>query len=308
MMTKRMLDFPVARLLRCTPISVRQNITSPKGGAPFLFLLTHLARPISAVALAVIAAPAMAAEPPAKIDVSQLPAQARLVDDVVVPVASEVFGVLDKLGSPNWHSVLRPAPTMIPAAQGRTSLLLGAVIAEGFIAVEAQDSEEVKRIGKTVLKLSTAIGVQESVKRRSNSIIEAADKKDWPLVRRELDGAQADVKAAMSELQSDQLAQLVSLGGWLRGTEALTTLVTKTYTADTAELLHQPALLDYFQRRIAAMDGRLKSDELITRIHQRLGEIRPLIETPDGQIPQKSVEQIHGITRELVKALSSKDS
>ena len=48
------------------------------------------------------------AEPPAKIDVSRLPKESRVVDDVIVPVPSEIFGVLDKLGKPNWAGVLRP--------------------------------------------------------------------------------------------------------------------------------------------------------------------------------------------------------
>jgi hypothetical protein len=39
------------------------------------------------------------------------------------------------------------------------------------------------------------------------------------------------------ELGDEQLAQLVSLGGWLRGTEALTQVVMKNYSRDGAELL-----------------------------------------------------------------------
>src|ERR1700722_5173028 len=123
--------------------------------------------------------PAAGQEPKQHIDVGKLPQQATLVEDVIVPVPSEVFGVLDKLGSPNWHDVLRTDKPPVPSARPEVALLLGDVIAEGFVAVEAQEPEQVKRIGKDVLELSTALGVRKAVVARSSAIIEYADKKDW---------------------------------------------------------------------------------------------------------------------------------
>jgi hypothetical protein len=219
-------------------------------------------------------------------------------------VPSEVFGVLDKLGSPNWHDVLRTEKPATPSVRAETALLLGDVIAEGFIAVEAQDSEQVKKIGRTVLDLSAAIGVKKAVQARSNAIIQGADSKDWQRVRKELDGALSDVKQAMIELHDEELAQLVSLGGWLRGTEALTQLVKgNNYTKDSAELLHQPALLDYFDRRLSHMPPRIRADEVVAKIQKRLPEVRPLIGEADSEISQKSVDQIYQIVHDLVTSI-----
>ena len=244
------------------------------------------------------------AEPPKSIDVGSLPAT--VVDEVVIPMPTEVFGVLDKLGSPNWHEVLRTVKTENLGKRPQVALLLGVTIAEGFIAVEAQEPEEVKKIGRQVLSLSKAIGVQKSVITRTSSIIEAADKKDWSTVRREFDGASKDVKQAMIELDDAQLAQLVSLGGWLRGTEALTQVVGKNYSKDGAELLHQPAILDYFERRLNELNPRLKESQTVKKIARRLPEIRPLIE-PAGNVSPQKVEKIHAITAELVKAIYLQD-
>jgi hypothetical protein len=247
-----------------------------------------------------------AAEPPAHIDISRLPHQATLVDDVVVPVPSEIFGVLDKLGSPNWHEVLRTNKSAPPGDRAQTALLLGTVIAEGFIAVEAQEGEEVKKIGRNVLNLSAAIGVKKSVIARSSAIIEAADKMDWSRARTELDGALQDVKHAMIELHDDQLAQLVSLGGWLRGTEALTEVVQKNYSKDGAELLHQPILLEYFQRRLKEMDPHLRRNSTVESIQKHLDGLQSLINDP--HISAKTVESVLGITQDLVRKITSKDS
>ena len=243
-----------------------------------------------------------AADPPAHIEIAKLPNQSTLVDDVVVPLPSEIFGVLDKLGSPNWHDVLRNAKVAPSGPRPQIALLLGAVIAEGFIAVEAQDSEQVKKIGRDVLTLAGAIGVKKSVIARSNAIIEAADKQDWNAARKELDLALKDVKQAMTELHDDQLAQLVSLGGWLRGTEALCEVVQKNYSRDAADLLHQPVLLDHFESRLKEMPPRLKKASVL-QIESKLGDIRSQITGP--VITPKNVDAVHDIVRELVKSISS---
>jgi hypothetical protein len=264
-----------------------------------------------ALALALVALPVslLAADPPAHIDVSKLPSQAKMIDEVVVPVPSEIFGVLDKLGKPNWTAVQRPVSGVVqPLGDSpQIALMLGAVIAEGFIAVEAEDAAQVKQVGKSVLNLATPLGVGAEVKKRAQAITDSADKKDWADVRKELDGALDDVKKAMAKLNSEALSQLVSLGGWIRGTEALTAVVGKSYTKDGAELLHQPVLLDYFEKRLAGLKPKYKINPLINRVQKGVLEIRPLIGlTDDVEISEKSVGEINKITSDLIKSINSK--
>ena len=144
----------------------------------------------------------VSAEPAARIDVSQLPQQSKLIDDVVVPVPSEIFGVLDKLGKPRWAEVQRHGMANVKPIgdQGQIALLLGTVIAEGFIAVEAEDTTEVKNIGTAVLTLSRALSVEKQVKERAKAITDSAEKKDWQNVRRELDKTLDSVRDAMVAL------------------------------------------------------------------------------------------------------------
>jgi hypothetical protein len=254
---------------------------------------------------ALLAAATVLAEPPAEqIDLEQFPAET--VNDVVVPVPSEVFAVLEKLGNPNWRAELGPDKAF-PATADRAqdALLLGTVIADGFIAVEAEDSERVKDIGRNVLKLAEAINVRKSVVARSNSIIEKADARKWDAVRREFDGALQDVNQAMTELNDEQLAQLVSLGGWLRGTEALTSIVDAKYSAQRAELLHQPLLVDYFSKQLARMGPRLRGKEIVGDIRRTLDRIEPLIDKEDGDIRPEAVTEIHNITSDVVRRIRS---
>ena len=261
------------------------------------------------LALAALSSPAFA-EPAAHIDVSNLPAQSRMIDEVVVPVPSEIFAVLDKLGPrPNWTAVQHKMASVAQpiGEQPQIALILGTVIAEGFIAVEAEDANEVKQIGKSVLNLCKALGVEKKAQVRAKAITDAAEAKDWAGVRKQLDKALEDVREAMVELNSEALSQLVSLGGWLRGTEALTAVVEKQYTKDGAELLHQPILLDYFERRLANMKPKLKLNAVVLKVQKGVLEIRPLMGLPDGgEISEKSVKEINTITAGLIKAINAK--
>src|SRR5437762_7667907 len=204
---------------------------------------------LSAALLAAMSLCARAAEVPKRVDVKQL---SKKVEDVVVPLPNEVFGALNKLGSVNWKEYVRSSKGSNFTERPRIALLLGTVIADGFIGVQAEDAPAVKEIGQRVQTLARGIGVERSITQHAKAITEAADKRKWENVRQELDRTQNSVQQAMNEVHDEKLSQLVSLGGWLRGTEVLSSVVTKHFSADGAELLHQPDLLVHFQTRLQA--------------------------------------------------------
>lgn len=108
---------------------------------------------LSTVAIAASALGAPLPPPPAQIDVEQLPSQAKVIDRVVVPVPNEIFAVLDKLGRPRWAGLIhRDTSKAKPAGEApQIAMMLGVIIAEGLIAVEAEDTEEVKELGRAIL-------------------------------------------------------------------------------------------------------------------------------------------------------------
>jgi hypothetical protein len=84
----------------------------------------------------------------------------------------------------------------------------------------------------------------------------------------------------------------------------LTTVVTKRYSEEGAELLHQPDLVNYFETRLQAMpEFNLK---LIQDIHAALVEVRPLVDVGEAHIPPASVKKINEITTRLGDAITKK--
>ena len=121
---------------------------------------------------AVLAIPALAQTPSEQN--SPLPSQAKQVHGLAVPVPKEIFRSLDQFRDANWRAIKRPevARWKSHGDQAQIATLLGVAIAEGFIAMEAEDSAEVKNIGNSVLKLARGLGIRRARSARSRSIIE----------------------------------------------------------------------------------------------------------------------------------------
>jgi hypothetical protein len=250
--------------------------------------------------LAIVAIPALAQT--SSEENSQLSSQAKQVHGVAVPVPKEIFRSLDQFHDANWRAIKRPevARWKSHGDQAQIATLLGVVIAEGFIAMEAEDSTEVKNLGSTVLALARGLGVEERALRRSRSIIELADKDEWTAARQEWDGVLSDLESGMIELKSAKLAQLVSVGGWLRGTEALSALVLQKYSSEHSEILRQPVLVSYLEKQLLAMSSDPQGRPIVRRLLDAIRKIRSLVESENGPLPEETVRKVHRICDELV--------
>src|SRR5436309_5235997 len=231
------------------------------------------------------------AQAPQHVNINRL---STTVEDVVVPLPNELFGALNKLGAVNWKEQVRSDEEPNFTERPRIALLLGTVIADGFIAVQAEDAPAVKDIGQRVLALAKGIGVGNSITPHAKAIIDAADKRNW-----------ANVRQAMNEVRDEKLSQLASLGGWLRGTEVLTSVVKQHFSNDGAELLHQPDLLTYFQTRLQAMSEF--NLPIVHQIQDALVEVKPLINIGNARISAESVKKVNEITTRLGNDIINKD-
>lgn len=227
-----------------------------------------------------------------------------VVDDVVVPVPSEIFAVLDKLGEPNWRQELRKVQNANTSDRTRLSLLFGSTVAEGFVAVQAQDKKAVEDIGKEVIDLAKALGLSKSVLPHAQSILDAADKNNWPAIRKEFDLTQKTVRDTMDQMKDSDLSQCVSIGGWLRGTAAVTSVVGKNFSEDRSELLNQPMLVNHFVSAIAKMPGASRKHPMLQSISKGLEEVKHVMESSSKGFSKESVSSIGKTCNSLLGAVN----
>ena len=229
----------------------------------------------------------------------------QVVDDVVVPVPSEVFTVLDKLGEPNWRHEIRELNLPKSTDRTRLSLLFGYVVAEGFVAVQAEDKEAVKDVGREVIDLAKALGLSKSVLPHAQSILDAADKNDWKSIRKEFDLTQKTVRSTMDQMRDSDLAQCVSLGGWLRGTASVTSVVSKAFSADRAELLNQPMLVEHFLAVLGATPPATRDHPVVSRVLNGLRDVLTEMESAVDGFSEESVRTIGDTCNRLLTDITS---
>src|SRR3954468_20590335 len=100
------------------------------------------------------------AAPPPPLPPGELAGAIR-IDSLTIPTPGELFASLEKPGKPDWAGQYRTPIPMTYRNRAQIALNLGGLIADGFIAVEAQDSQQVKNIGTDIIKLAKALGVSE---------------------------------------------------------------------------------------------------------------------------------------------------
>ena len=223
------------------------------------------------------------------------------INEFTTPSIAVLLKALTALRPVPYDEVVRELPAQNPADRARLALSTGAVIADGFLAVVAEKQSRIEPIARALLRQAKGLGVGEHVTRHSRSILEKAVVKNWAGIHTELTGTQRDVEGGMMALRDEEIAHLVALGGWWRGLEISSGILSSHYTADGATLMAQPAVIDYFTDRISTMHPTFQKTKLWAGLNGNLAEVRKLAVKPDKAVP--TVEEVKAI-RVLAKAMN----
>jgi hypothetical protein len=225
------------------------------------------------------------------------------IESITIPMPGEFFAAINKQGRPNWKQLVRTGTPEATASRSQIALILGTLVADGYIAVEAQDSQGVKNIGKEIINLAKKLNVSQSVLGRGNSINDFAENNDWNALREELEATQNEVKLDMFDQKDSSLVTLVTLGAWVRGTELASGLIEGSYTPEAARLLRQPAIIEYLLEQIGTLPLAMQEDPLIARLRTALEKSRDFVkaETPSSE----NVRDLHQTMYSLVTAIGT---
>jgi hypothetical protein len=234
-------------------------------------------------------------------------AKAIKTDAMTIPTPGELFAALEKPGKPDWAGQYRTPIPMTYRNRAQIALNLGGLIADGFIAVEAQDSQQVKNIGTDIIKLAKALGVSENVLSRGNSINEFAENSEWDTLQEELEATQNEVKASMQSHSDQDLVILVSLGGWIRGTQVVSGSVIKNYDEQSAKVLRQPAVVNFIHSKLNGLAEELRNEPLVKSVNEQLGEIEKLVAFQPGKAPSlDEIKKLNAAVTKLMEEIKTK--
>ena len=229
------------------------------------------------------------------------------VNEVTTPSIQRLFAELE---------IFKPVPVSLIADTDfdrvynnrfQTTLNFGALICDGFFAVVAEQKPLIQNVGRSLLRQAKSLAVGQRLSTHANSLLELGQRGDWADLKLELIKTQADVEQAMIELRDEEMAHLVSLGGWLRGFEIGTVVTAANYTPQRAAGLMKPDVMDYFLDRLQTLSPRIKKTELVKAITSRLQTIRAIAGEAVDRPPSKSeVERMRDLAVEINKIMSAK--
>jgi hypothetical protein len=208
------------------------------------------------------------------------------VNQYTTPSIEQLFSALDALKPIPIQELTRPPRALRIDNRVRFALSFGVLIGDAFLAVEAEESKPIEAIGRELLRRAKGLGVQQRVNRHSKQLLDLAKQSNWTGLRKELIITQEDVETAMLDLRDEEMAHLISLGGWIRGLEIGAASVATDFSPKRAGMLRELDLLDYYLQRLDTLSTPMKSMPLIAQITAGLKEVRAKL----ANLPQTSQE------------------
>jgi hypothetical protein len=229
------------------------------------------------------------------------------LDALSVPSPGEVFAALNKACRPNWATLVTPATAPVTTERPQLALAVGVLTANGYIAVEAQDGQQVKNVGRELMALAKSLGVSQSLLGRGNSLMEFADNNDWDALADELEATENEVKNTMVEQKDRDLVTLTSAAAWLRGLEVATGVVLASDSLQGSGTLYQPELARRLAKQLDSLPDRMKRGALVPAVKRTLETTASLLENPDpkGDTLRKNYKKIYDDCSVVVKAILS---
>lgn len=178
----------------------------------------------------------------------------------------------------------------------QTGMHFGALVADGFVIVIAQRPQDIEDIGRALIRQSQGLGVGNSLLTRAKSLVDLGEAGNWMALREELIATQADIEASMMALRDEEMAHVISFGGWLRGFQLAANATAKNYTPTRAEGLKRPDVMSYFIDRLETLNPRLRRTELVTQLIAGMQVLLSLTEGIGNRPPsQNEVDQMRDL-------------
>ena len=254
---------------------------------------------------------AIAQETPAPVGAALTPQEitsAARLDNFSIPTPGETLTALSKHGKLDWAAKYRPPIATNYPSRPQMALNLGGLIADGYIAVEAEDTQQVKNIGRDISSLAKGLGVQREIIDRGKSLEEKAQDKLWDTLKEELEATQNEVKLAMADKNDSDLVALVTVGGWIRGMEVISGHIAQHYSEDAAKVLRQPAIVSFLRSKLEALPEKLRDDPAVKRTRMKLLEIETTVAFPQDKAPTvDDVKKLNQLATDLSTDLAKKN-
>lgn len=185
------------------------------------------------------------------------------VNQFTTPSIKNIFTELDIIGQPVKEVAYLELPTNISPERSIVALSLGTLIADGFLAVQKNDYQQIERIGKSILTYSESLGAKERVSKHAKALLKTSLSSDWNTLREHLASTQKDVEDEMIKLRDVEMVHLISLGGWVRALNIVTSIETSDKVTSADEIKKRTHLVNYYYSGLKTFHPRVQQKPII---------------------------------------------
>ena len=228
------------------------------------------------------------------------------VNELTTPLVGKIFNDLELFQPPPLDLISSfDLKTTFPD-RFQSALQFGALVANGFVATIARQKPLIIDTGRALIRVANTFSAGQRLTSRSKSLFELSERGDWQGLREELNRTQEDVEESMLELKDGELADLISLGGWMRGFQLAAHVTADHYSPSKAAALVRPALMDYFIERLDCLSPRMKKRPIVTTIASKLKTIRVLSMQSNPPSPSEVI-RMRDLSDEAMNAALSRE-
>ena len=201
-----------------------------------------------------------------------------------------------------WRQLYRQ-PQMAPSTDRyRVSYTLGGLIADSYLAMEAGDAQQFKNVNQDIVKYSGALGLSEKLKQRMLTVSKMAETEDWEGVRKQSVDNQEAAEKMLVEQRDQDLAELVSLGMWLRLLEVTSSVIVNDPSVKNKNLaIGSRPFLDELMSRFNRMSATARNADSVAMI----GNTIDLLQNHWNQTPNADQGLVE-LTNEKLNFLNSR--
>jgi hypothetical protein len=182
-------------------------------------------------------------------------------------------------------------------------MILGVRIADGVMAIKANNAELLNKCASDIEKLAKKMGVADGDLGRARSVRAAANKGEWLKVFMELGFLQQDIMKKIDQPEHVTHGTLLIVTGWMQGARYTTTVIDENYSPETSNLLREPLLAKALKEKIESLPPNLQSSPLVSKLREVLPKIQTILTIPlDGSISKENVGELNRLATEVVKA------
>ncbi len=198
------------------------------------------------------------------------------------PSPADFLDTIAKNTKARWRLLFRPPPPTPPTDRGRTALILGTLLGDSFLVLQAGDAQQFRNNNQDVLTYCRTLGLGEKLLPRLMTQGNLAEQNAWKDLRQEIvDGHQQALKLLRDQMDDD-LALLIDIGLGLRLFEIATAIIVAAPETDVALLCgSSPALLRDLQDDFSHISAPRREEALMLRVSALIDEVVRLWQDAD---------------------------